>query len=193
MRGVGRFRKATFYSTAENSMPFTMDYRERWRWSLWFPSYANRNLKIIISKQTCCLWRIMLLRKVGSKLPTYVNVCKVAVQPHTTQSLASFVTRYFKWRSYAGTQCSQSLRSRIANMATTIVSNPNMVVTRAPDPPGFYSYYASKSSFALGGIQIGVGVLTSLISVIILATFGSRGAMAGIVAHLIFGIIVSSQ
>ncbi|KAI0218385.1 hypothetical protein LSAT2_029898 [Lamellibrachia satsuma] len=74
-------------------------------------------------------------------------------------------------------------------MATTIVSNPNMVVTPAPDPPGFYSYYASKSSFALGGIQIGVGVLTSLISVIVLATFGSRGAMAGIVAHLIFGII----
>lgn len=46
---------------------------------------------------------------------------------------------------------------------------PNVVVAPAPDPPGFYPNYASRSSFALGGVQIGAGVIALLLFMIVLA------------------------
>ena len=82
--------------------------------------------------------------------------------------------------------------SETTKMANTVMTNANMVVTREADPPGFFSNYASRTSFVLGGIQIGVGVLVVLFSVVVLASFGAYGVMSGIVGHLIFGVIVSS-
>ena len=82
--------------------------------------------------------------------------------------------------------------SEATKMANTAMTNANTVVMQEADPPGFYSNYASRSSFILGGIQIGVGVIVALFSVVVLATYGALGVMSGIVGHLIFGGIVSS-
>ncbi|KAI0238213.1 hypothetical protein LSAT2_011161 [Lamellibrachia satsuma] len=87
--------------------------------------------------------------------------------------------------SDAGTLCLQPLRSRIANMATVTVPTPNVVVTLIPDPPRLNPNYPSKSSFALGGIQIGVGFLLSLVSLVVLP----NNCMKGMIAHLLFGVI----
>ena len=82
--------------------------------------------------------------------------------------------------------------SEATKTANTAMTNANMVVTQVADPPGFYSNYASRPSFILGWIQIGVGVLVVVFSIVVLAGVGATGVMSGIVGHLIFGGIVSS-
>ena len=64
----------------------------------------------------------------------------------------------------------------------------NAEVAQTPDPPGLYTNYASKSSFVLAGIQITIGVSTSLLTIAVFAGFFTE-----IIISLLCGAIVSTQ
>ena len=64
----------------------------------------------------------------------------------------------------------------------------NAEVAQTPDPPGLYTNYASKSFFVLAGIQITIGVSTSLLTIAVFAGF-----LTEIIVSLLCGAIVSSQ
>ena len=78
-------------------------------------------------------------------------------------------------------------------METTSMTNPNVIVARAADPPGFFPNYASKWSLFLGGTQIAMGFIIWLISALALsvATFAAQTSRGGAVFELIAGIAVS--
>ena len=73
------------------------------------------------------------------------------------------------------------------------MTNPNVIVARAADPPGVIPNYASKSSFFLGGTQIAMGCIIWLISVLALSVtaFAAQTNRGGAVFELFAGIGVS--
>ena len=81
----------------------------------------------------------------------------------------------------------------MTTMETTSMTNPNVIVARAADPPGFFPNYASKWSLILGGTQIAMGCVIWLIFVLALsvATFGAHTSRGYAIFELFAGIAVS--
>ena len=66
-------------------------------------------------------------------------------------------------------------RSSIAQSVTMspAMTNANMVVEDVPIPRELLANYASRSSYVLGGIQVGMGVVLLIANIFIIATFGA--------------------
>ncbi|KAI0235102.1 hypothetical protein LSAT2_014491 [Lamellibrachia satsuma] len=88
-------------------------------------------------------------------------------------------------------------RSSIAQSVTMnpAMTNPNMIVVDVPIPREVLANYASRSSYVLGGIQMGMGVVLLIVNIFIIATFGayfstgrSVSEFGGCVLFLITGV-----